>query len=155
MTTLHINGKTHTFDIDAETPLLWVLREKLGLSGTKFGCGVAQCGSCTVLVNGQAVMSCVTPISNLQNKTIVTIEGIAQDDQLHPIQQAWMDEQVPECGYCQSGQIMTALSLLQDKANPSDEEIDAAMSNVLCRCGTYQRIRKAIKRVVAQQQGDA
>jgi isoquinoline 1-oxidoreductase alpha subunit len=140
---LAVNGREYTVDVAADTPLLWVLRERLGLTGTKYGCGIAQCGACTVLVNGAAIRSCVTPVSSVVGKIITTIEGLSAD-RSHPLQKAWIDEDVPQCGYCQSGQIMAAAALLARKKEPSDADIDAAMSGVLCRCGTYQRIRRAI-----------
>ena len=143
---LEVNGAMHRVDVDADTPLLWVVREQLGLTGTKFGCGIAQCGACTVHVDGQALRSCVTPIAAVSGKQITTIEGLATDAGLHPVQQAWIDEQVPQCGYCQSGQIMSAVALLAENAAPSDEEIDAAMRGNVCRCGMYSRIRTAIHR---------
>ena len=147
MITLHINGQTHELDVDAATPLLWVIREQAGLTGTKFGCGIAQCGACTVHLNGQPVRSCVTPAGAADNQQLTTIEGIGRGDAgLHPVQQAWIDEQVPQCGYCQSGQIMAAVALLEANAMPSDEDIDIAMSGNICRCGTYPRIRRGIKR---------
>jgi isoquinoline 1-oxidoreductase alpha subunit len=140
---LAVNGREYTVDVAAETPLLWVLRERLGLTGTKYGCGIAQCGACTVLADGAAIRSCVTPVSSVVGKEITTIEGLSAD-RSHPLQNAWIDEDVPQCGYCQSGQIMAAAALLARKNVPSDADIDAAMSGVLCRCGTYQRIRRAI-----------
>lgn len=147
MITLHINGQTHELAVDPSTPLLWVIREQAGLTGTKFGCGIAQCGACTVHLNGQPVRSCVTPVQAAANQQITTIEGIGRGATgLHPVQQAWIDEQVPQCGYCQSGQIMTAVALLEDNPAPSDDDIDAAMSGNICRCGTYSRIRRGIKR---------
>jgi isoquinoline 1-oxidoreductase alpha subunit len=139
---LRINGKDVTVDVAPDTPLLWVLRDSLGMTGTKFGCGVGQCGSCTVHVDGEAVRSCLEAVSGLAGKSITTIEGLA-DEGSHPVQKAWIAEQVPQCGYCQSGQIMTAAALLAKKPNPTDADIDEAMTN-LCRCGTYQRIRRAI-----------
>ena len=147
MITLHINGQTHELDVDVTTPLLWVIREQAGLTGTKFGCGIGQCGACTVHLNGQPIRSCVTPVRAADNQQITTIEGVGRGDSgLHPVQQAWIDEQVPQCGYCQSGQIMAAVALLETNAAPSDEDIDAAMSGNICRCGTYPRIRRGIKR---------
>jgi len=140
---LAVNGREYTVDVAAETPLLWVLRERLGLTGTKYGCGIAQCGACTVLADGAAIRSCVTPVSSVVGKEITTIEGLSAD-RSHPLQNAWIDEDVPQCGYCQSGQIMAAAALLARKNEPSDADIDTAMSGVLCRCGTYQRIRRAI-----------
>jgi isoquinoline 1-oxidoreductase alpha subunit len=141
-----VNGKPQRLDVDPATPILWVLREQLGMTGTKFGCGVAQCGACTAHLDGQPIRSCSTPISEADGRKITTIEGLATPEgKLHPLQQAWIDEQVPQCGYCQSGQLMSAVALLQDSPNPSDAEIDAAMSGNICRCGAYGRIRKAIK----------
>ncbi len=145
MVTLHINGRAYEFDVDEATPLLWVIREQAGLTGTKFGCGIAQCGACTVHLNGRPIRSCVTPLSAAVNQQITTIEGIAQNG-LHPVQQAWIDEQVPQCGYCQAGQIMSAVALLDQNPAPSDEDIDMAMSGNICRCGAYPRIRRGIKR---------
>jgi aerobic-type carbon monoxide dehydrogenase small subunit (CoxS/CutS family) len=145
---LSVNRKKYSVDVAADTPLLWVLRERLGLTGTKYGCGIAQCGACTVLVNGAAIRSCVTPVSSVVGKEITTIEGLSAD-RSHPLQKAWIDEDVPQCGYCQSGQIMAAAALLDLKREPSDADIDAAMSGILCRCGTYQRIRRAIHRAAA------
>ena len=141
-----VNGKPQRLDVDPATPILWVLREQLGMTGTKFGCGVAQCGACTAHLDGQPIRSCSTLISEADGRKITTIEGLATPEgKLHPLQQAWIDEQVPQCGYCQSGQLMSAVALLQDSPNPSDAEIDAAMSGNICRCGAYGRIRKAIK----------
>ena len=146
MTTLRINGRDVTVDVPADTPLLWVLRDTLGMTGTKFGCGIAQCGACTVHLNGEAVRSCNLPVGGLTgNPEITTIEGLS-DDGSHPVQEAWVAEQVPQCGYCQSGQIMSAVALLKKNRDPSDADIDAAMAGNLCRCGTYQRIRRAIHR---------
>jgi len=144
MIKLNVNGIEHTLDIEPETPLLWALRDHLELTGTKYGCGIAMCGSCSVHVDGQVVRACVLPVSALAGAKIVTIEGLAQDA-AHPVQQAWIEEDVPQCGYCQSGQIMAATALLARNPKPSDADIDAAMSNI-CRCGTYQRIRRAIHR---------
>ncbi|MCH8071062.1 MAG: (2Fe-2S)-binding protein [Proteobacteria bacterium] len=147
MITLHINSQTYELDVDPNTPLLWVIREQAGLTGTKFGCGIAQCGACTVHLNGQPVRSCVTPVQAAANQQITTIEGIGRGETgLHAVQQAWIDEQVPQCGYCQSGQIMAAVALLEDNPAPGDDDIDAAMSGNICRCGTYSRIRRGIKR---------
>jgi aerobic-type carbon monoxide dehydrogenase small subunit (CoxS/CutS family) len=140
-----VNGKKHEVDVETDVPLLWVLRENLGMTGTKFGCGVAQCGACTVHLDGQPVRSCITPIAAAQGKKITTIEGLSPDGS-HPIQRAWIAEDVPQCGYCQSGQIMSAAALLAAKPKPTDADIDAAMSGNICRCGTYQRIRRAIHR---------
>jgi isoquinoline 1-oxidoreductase alpha subunit len=144
MITLMVNGQQHTIEADPDTPLLWVLREAIGLTGTKFGCGISMCGACTVHVDGKAVRSCVTPVSSLVGKKILTIEGLSPDT-AHPLQQAWVAEQVPQCGYCQSGQIMAAAAFLADHPKPTDEEIDAGLTNI-CRCGTYSRIRRAIHR---------
>ena len=141
--TLSVNGKMMTVEADADTPLLWVLRDHLNLLGTKFGCGVAQCGACTVHVNGNAMRSCVFPIANAEKSKIVTIEGLSPAGD-HPLQRAWEELDVSQCGYCQAGQLMSAAVLLQEKPNPSDEDIDSAMSGNICRCGTYLRIRKAI-----------
>jgi isoquinoline 1-oxidoreductase alpha subunit len=146
MITLRINGESHTIDVDPTTPLLWAIRDYAGLTGTKFGCGIAQCGACTVHLNGAAIRSCVTPVRVAIGQEITTIEGIGDAGQLHPLQQAWIDEQVPQCGYCQSGQIMSAAALLDSNPSPSDADIDQAMAGVICRCGTYPRIRKGIKR---------
>jgi len=147
MLTLNINGETHSVDVDPATPLLWVIRDYVGLMGTKFGCGIAQCGACTVHLNGAPIRSCVTPTQVAIDQEVTTIEGIVRNDGgLHPVQQAWIDEQVPQCGYCQSGQIMSAAALLEDNPSPSDADIDQAMAGNVCRCGTYPRIRKGIKR---------
>jgi aerobic-type carbon monoxide dehydrogenase small subunit (CoxS/CutS family) len=148
MTSLTINGRAYELDIAPDTPLLWALRDHLGLNGTKFGCGMALCGACTVHVDGEAVRSCSAPISILVGKKVVTIEGLAAmaGRDLHPVQQAWMDADVVQCGYCHSGQIMSAAALLAKIPNPTDEDIDAAMSGNICRCGTYQRIRAGIHR---------
>jgi isoquinoline 1-oxidoreductase alpha subunit len=145
VTKLNVNGKSVEVDVDPETPLLWVLRDTLGLTGTKFGCGMALCGACTVHLNGQPVRSCQTPISAVGEQPVTTIEGLSQN-RSHPVQQAWIELDVPQCGYCQSGQIMSASALLESKARPSDADIDAAMAGNICRCGTYQRIRAAIRR---------
>jgi len=145
-TTIKINGVNRTVDVDGDTPLLWVLRDVLGMTGTKFGCGVALCGACTVHVDGVPARSCVTPIGDIGGKIITTIEAIGQTPQGKALQQAWLDLEVVQCGYCQSGQIMSAAALLKDTAKPSDDDIDAAMSGNVCRCGTYQRIRAAIHR---------
>ena len=147
MLTLHVNGQTHEVDAEADMPLLWALRDLLGLTGTKYGCGIAQCGVCTVLVEGAPIRSCVTPVSALAGKKIVTIEGLSPDSS-HPVQQAWLAEEVPQCGFCQSGQILTAAALLAKTPQPSDADIDQAMAPVLCRCGTYPRIQLAIQRAV-------
>ena len=150
MITLNINGEIHELEVDPATPLLWVIREQAGLTGTKFGCGIAQCGACTVHVDGAPVRSCVTPVQSVADLQITTIEGVGSAESgLHPVQQAWIDEQVPQCGYCQSGQIMSAVALLETNPTPGDDDIDAAMSGNICRCGTYPRIRKGIKRAAA------
>ena len=141
---INVNQQDYQIEVDTSMPLLWVLRDKLELTGTKFGCGIAQCGACTVHVDGMAMRSCVLPVSAVAGKRVTTIEGIS-DDLQHPVQQAWIAQQVPQCGYCQSGQIMSAVALLNDNKNPSDNDIDAAMQGNLCRCGTYPRIRNAIK----------
>jgi isoquinoline 1-oxidoreductase alpha subunit len=147
MITLNINGEIHEVDVDPTTPLLWVIREQAGLTGTKYGCGIAQCGACTVHLNGSPVRSCVTPVQTAAGQEITTIEGVAPaSGGLHPVQTAWIDEQVPQCGYCQSGQVMSAVALLATNPSPSDEDIDSAMSGNICRCGTYPRIRRGIKR---------
>jgi isoquinoline 1-oxidoreductase alpha subunit len=151
---LNINGQNREAQADPSTPLLWVLRDEMNLTGTKFGCGVAACGACTVHVNGQAVRSCVTPTSAVAGQKITTIESLGTADQLHPLQAAWIAEQVPQCGYCQSGMLMAAAALLDKQPNPSDADIDAAMTN-LCRCGTYQRVRAAIHRAAAAMKGGA
>ncbi|MGC3946439.1 MAG: (2Fe-2S)-binding protein [Chryseolinea sp.] len=143
---LNVNGEEHKVEAVPNTPLLWVLRDNLSLTGTKYGCGMAQCGACTVHLDGTAVRSCSTPVSTVGTKKVTTIEGISSGEQLHPVQQAWIEENVPQCGYCQTGQIMSAVSLLSKNPAPSDSEIEAGMSGNICRCGTYERIRKAIKR---------
>ena len=145
MVAIKVNGTTRQVDAPPETPLLWVVREYLELTGTKYGCGIAQCGACTVLVNGQPTRSCMTPLSAVTSAEITTIEGLSKDKS-HPVQKAWIAEQVPQCGFCQSGQILTTVALLARTPKPTDAQIDAAMVNI-CRCGTYQRIRKAIHRV--------
>jgi len=145
MIRIHVNGKEHRVAVEADTPLLWVLRDTLGLTGTKYGCGIALCGACTVQVNGEPVRSCVTPVSAVEGKRITTIEGLSVQGE-HPVQKAWIALNVPQCGYCQSGQIMAAAALLAKTPKPTDAEIDTAMSGQLCRCGTYPRIRAAIKR---------
>ena len=139
-----INGRSETVDVDPEMPLLWVIRDILGYTGTKFGCGMAQCGACTVHLDGAPIRSCQTPVSGVAGSKVTTIEGLSAD-RSHPVQKAWIQHQVPQCGYCQSGQIMTAVALLEQNPSPGDEEITSAMSGILCRCGTYQRIREAIK----------
>jgi isoquinoline 1-oxidoreductase alpha subunit len=144
MVKVKVNGKDHSFDGDPAMPLLWYIRDELGLTGTKFGCGMSLCGACTVHKDGQAVRSCITPMSAVDGVEITTVEGLGANG-LHPVQKAWMQINVPQCGYCQSGQMMQAASLLKTKKNPTDEDIDAAMSGNICRCGTYQRIRAAVK----------
>jgi isoquinoline 1-oxidoreductase alpha subunit len=143
--TIKVNGVPHSVDVDEDTPLLWVLRDVLGMTGTKFGCGVALCGACTVHVNGAPTRSCVTPISSIGNKAVTTIEAVGKTPQGRAVQKAWLDIEVVQCGYCQSGQIMSAAALLAAKPRPSDADIDAAMSGNICRCGTYVRIREGIK----------
>jgi len=145
MISFSLNGSPISVDVDAEMPLLWVIRDELRLTGTKYGCGIAQCGACTVHMDGRAVRSCVVPVSAAAGREVATIESLAADGTLSPVQQAWVDEQVPQCGYCQSGMIMAVESLLDANANPSDSDIDKAITNI-CRCGTYPRIRKAIHR---------
>ncbi len=147
-----INGKKQTVDVHPDTPLLWVLRDTLGLTGTKFGCGMALCGSCTVHLDGEATRSCVTAVSYCEGKSVTTIEGLSAN-RTHPLQQAWIEEDVPQCGYCQSGQIMSAAALLDQKPKPTDADIDAAMVGHLCRCGTYPRIRRAIHKAAAAKGG--
>ncbi|MFT5561151.1 MAG: isoquinoline 1-oxidoreductase alpha subunit [Litorivivens sp.] len=144
MITLTVNGDNKKIEAEADTPLLWALRDHLHLTGTKFGCGIAMCGACTVHVDGKAVRSCTLPIASAVGKNITTIEGLAQDAGLNPVQQAWLEYDVAQCGYCQSGQIMAATALLAENAKPNDTEIDNAMGGLVCRCGTYQRIREAI-----------
>lgn len=140
---LNINGTKHTVDVDPKTPVLWVLRDHLNLVGTKFGCGMAQCGACTIHLEGNATRSCILPVSSVENKEIVTIEGLSVNGD-HPVQRAWLEHDVAQCGYCQAGQIMTAVALLKSKANPTDEEIENAMNGNICRCATYLRIKAAI-----------
>jgi isoquinoline 1-oxidoreductase alpha subunit len=143
MITLSINGTSHEVDVEPDTPLLWVIRDTVGLTGTKYGCGIAQCGACTVHVNGAAVRSCSLPVSDAAGKQITTIEGLAVDGKLHKVQQAWIAHDVPQCGYCQSGMIMAVAALLQQTPKPTDADIDAAITNI-CRCGTYQQVRTGI-----------
>ncbi len=150
MIKLDINDQSYEIDVEADTPLLWALRDEIGLTGTKFGCGIAQCGACTVHVDGKPMRSCVLPVSSVRNRKITTIERLAKDG-YHPLQQAWIELQVPQCGYCQSGQIMSAVALLDQNPSPSDKDIDMAMSGNICRCGTYQRIRAAIHRAAELQ----
>jgi isoquinoline 1-oxidoreductase alpha subunit len=146
---LDVNGKVRELDVEPDMPLLWALRDELDEKGPKFGCGIAQCGACTVLLNGEPVRSCSYPVSAAAGQKVVTIEGLANKGKLHPVQQAWIDHQVPQCGYCQGGQILAAVALLKKKPKPTDQDIDAAMTNI-CRCGTYARIRKAIHAVAAK-----
>jgi len=143
MVQLTINGKSHEVDVEPDTPLLWVIRDTVGLTGTKYGCGIAQCGACTVHINGEPVRSCSLAVSDAVGKQIITIEGLAADGKLHKVQQAWIDQDVPQCGYCQSGMIMAVAALLKQKPNPTDADIDAAITNI-CRCGTYQQVRAGI-----------
>ena len=150
MFNLTVNGETHVVNVEADKPLLWVLREDLKLTGTKFGCGLAQCGACTVHIDGAPMRSCITPISLADGKSVTTIEGIAPTGDAHPVQQAWLDHQVPQCGYCQSGQIMSAVALLESTPNPTDSQIDTAMKGNICRCGMYGRIKSAIKSASGQ-----
>jgi len=150
MMKLNINGETHTLDADPEMPILWALRDILKLKGSKFGCGKGLCGACTIHLNGQAIRSCVTPLAAAEGSELTTIEGLSADGS-HPVQQAWVEHNVPQCGYCQSGQIMSASALLAYNAAPSDTDIDTAMAGNICRCGTYPRIRSAIKRAVEIQ----
>jgi aerobic-type carbon monoxide dehydrogenase small subunit (CoxS/CutS family) len=146
--TLFVNGETKTVEVDPSTPMLWVLRDHLDLVGTKFGCGIAQCGACTIHLNGTAVRSCQLPVSVVGNGEVITIEGLSENGD-HPVQLAWIKQDVPQCGYCQAGQIMTATALLKQNPNPTDEEIESAMAGNLCRCGTYVRIKKAVKDAAA------
>jgi isoquinoline 1-oxidoreductase alpha subunit len=143
MVSLNVNGQDFRADVDPRTPLLWVLREAIGLTGTKYGCGIAQCGACTVHIDGVATRSCSVPVSSVGGKKIVTIEGLAEGGTLHKVQQAWIEHDVPQCGYCQSGMIMAVAALLKDNPNPSDADIDSSITNI-CRCGTYQQVREAI-----------
>jgi aerobic-type carbon monoxide dehydrogenase small subunit (CoxS/CutS family) len=146
--TLSVNGESRAVNVPAEMPLLWVLRDTLGLTGTKYGCGMALCGACTVLLDGEATRTCVTPVSGVGRRAITTIEGLSAEGD-HPVQRAWIAEEVPQCGFCQSGQVLAAAALLKTKPDPTDADIDAAMTNI-CRCGTYQRIRRAIHRAAAE-----
>jgi len=142
---LQVNTKKHRVDVDSDTPLLWVIRDEIGYKGTKFGCGMGLCGACTVLLNGQAIRSCSTPVSSLKaGDKVLTIEGLSSADVTHPVQKAWIEAQVPQCGYCQSGQVLAAAALLATNSNPSDAEIDMAMAGNICRCGTYQKMREAV-----------
>jgi isoquinoline 1-oxidoreductase subunit alpha len=153
MVTLTVNGTRHELDVSPDMPLLWVVRDSLGLTGTKFGCGLAQCGACTVHVDGQPVRACITPVSAVGDRAVTTIEGLSPD-RSHALQQAWIEEQVPQCGYCQSGQLMSAAALLAKTPSPTDADIDTALAGNICRCGTYQRIRRAIHRA-AGARGEA
>jgi isoquinoline 1-oxidoreductase alpha subunit len=143
MVSLNVNGKTYQVDVDPRTPLLWVLRDSIGLTGTKYGCGIAQCGACTVHIGGVANRSCQVPVAQVAGKSVTTIEGLAADGKLHKVQQAWLDGDVPQCGYCQAGMIMAVAALLKDRPQPSDADIDSEITNI-CRCGTYQQVRAAI-----------
>jgi isoquinoline 1-oxidoreductase alpha subunit len=143
MAHLTVNGESHDLDVDPSTPLLWVLREQVGLTGTKYGCGIAQCGACTVHIDGDAVRSCSLPVSEVEGKQITTIEGLSQNGVLHPVQKAWLEHDVPQCGYCQTGMIMAVAALLAEKPKPTDADIDSAITNI-CRCGTFQQVRAAI-----------
>jgi isoquinoline 1-oxidoreductase subunit alpha len=154
MVSFKVNGKPVSVDVDPTTPLLWVLRENLGLTGTKYGCGMAQCGACTVHIAGEAVRSCVAQVSRAADKEVTTIEGLSSDLS-HPLQQAWLEIDVPQCGYCQSGQIMSAAVLLRERPQPTDDDIDQAMTGNICRCGTYPRIRQAIHRAAELAKGGA
>ena len=149
MAKLVVNSKLHTLDIEPEMPLLWALRNEIGLTGTKYGCGIAQCGACTVLMDGKAVRSCVLPVSGAEGKAITTIEGLATEGRPHPVQESWIEEDVPQCGYCQSGQIMSAVALLTQKPQPTDADIDTITN--ICRCGSYVRVRRAIHRAAASK----
>ncbi len=156
MITFNVNGEEQRVEVDPSTPLLWVIREQLALTGTKFGCGIAQCGACTVQINGTAIRSCSTPVAVVEGQNVTTIEGLApSDDELHPLQQAWIEHQVPQCGYCQSGQLMSAAALLAANADPTDDEIDAAMAGNICRCGMYGRIKTAIRTAASKQTSNA
>ena len=154
MISLNINGVQREVEADADMPLLWALRDILQLTGTKYGCGIAQCGACTVHLDGQPIRSCSIPVSAAVGSRITTIEGLAKGEELHPVQKAWIELDVVQCGYCQSGQIMSAVALLETNTNPSDVDIDAAMNGNICRCGTYPRIRAAIKRAAELKRGD-
>ena len=141
--TLKVNGDVHQLDVEDDAPLLWVIRDEIGLTGTKFGCGIAQCGACTVHIDGDAVRSCSLPVSEVEGKQITTIEGLSQNGVLHPVQKAWLEHDVPQCGYCQTGMIMAVAALLAEKPKPTDADIDSAITNI-CRCGTFQQVRAAI-----------
>ena len=148
MVALSINGKSYEVDVEPDTPLLWVLRDTIGLTGTKYGCGIAQCGACTVHIDGKAIRSCQVPIGSLNGRQVTTIEALAQNGSLHPVQKAWIEFDVPQCGYCQSGMLMAAAALLEQRPKPTDADIDAAITNI-CRCGSYQRVRAAIHAAAA------
>ncbi len=154
MTEITINGVARQLAADPDMPLLWAIREELGLTGTKFGCGIAQCGACTVHLDGTPIRSCTTPLRAAAGRSVTTIEGLATTDGLHPVQQAWIDEQVPQCGYCQSGQIMSAAALLAAQPAPTDADIDSGMRGNICRCGAYSRIRRAIKRAAGEERSN-
>jgi aerobic-type carbon monoxide dehydrogenase small subunit (CoxS/CutS family) len=147
---LHVNGRSHDLDIDPETPLLWALRDHLGLTGTKYSCGIAECGSCTVLIDGQAMRSCQIPVADAVGSQVTTIEGLGLQH-LHPLQEVWLEDEVAQCGYCQPGQLMTAAALLARNPHPTVQEIEAEMSGLICRCGTYQRIKRAIAKVAGRE----
>jgi isoquinoline 1-oxidoreductase subunit alpha len=147
--TLTVNGEEHSIDVDPDSPLLWAIRDTIGLTGTKFGCGIGECGACTVLVDGRAVRSCMFPVSSAESSVITTIEGLAKNGKLHAVQQAWIDHQVPQCGYCQSGMIMAVRALLAEHPRPTDSEIDAGITNI-CRCGTFARVRRAIHAIASE-----
>lgn len=151
--TLNVNGQSRTVDVAPDTPLLWVLRDNLDLSGTKYGCGVGQCGACTIHLNGVPARACMTPVSTVGRMKVTTVEGLAENGKMHPLQQAWTELDVAQCGYCQPGQLMTAAALLKDNPRPSDADIDGAMAGNICRCGTYVRIRQGIKRAAALAAG--
>jgi isoquinoline 1-oxidoreductase alpha subunit len=152
--TLNVNGEKHVVDVPSDMPLLWALRDKLNKTGTKYSCGIGQCGTCTVLINGMPMRSCITPAASVAGMEVTTIEGLSEDGE-HPVQQAWHKVDVPQCGYCQGGQILTAASLIERNANPTDADIDAAHSGNICRCGTYHRIRKAVKLAAEIKKGNA
>lgn len=154
MITLRVNGSSHTLDVDPSTPLLYILRNDLGLQGPRFGCGLGQCGACTVIINGSATRSCITPVSTVRTE-VTTLEGISPNGKLHPLQQAWIDEQVPQCGFCQNGQIMTAKAMLDKNPHPTDAQIRETMNSTLCRCFSHYRVQTAIKRVITASRADA
>ena len=150
--TLKVNGEDHTIDVDPDSPLLWAIRDTIGLTGTKFGCGISECGACTILVDDRAVRSCMVPVASAEGTSITTIEGLARGGKLHAVQQAWIDHQVPQCGYCQSGMIMAVCGLLSQHPRPTDDDIDAGITNI-CRCGTFVRVRRAIKAIANGREG--